>query len=220
MTQEINLKELELKAWTSVFQDGLYDLFLGWLILWMGIIFIIDDTGLSSPVLLAINMGGYLSSVALLYLGKHYITTPRTGRVRFGRHRLSRLVWVVLFVFLFVNGTFGLSLVAWSRQESLLGETLSPLVSPFLLGLFLLALFNLPAFFLDYKRLHFIGFMFAVPIPAGAIFRQFFGIELGFYAFLIPAAAVIAVGLVTFLRFLQQHLIPAIMREDNDHVTN
>jgi predicted Na+-dependent transporter len=129
-------------------------------------------------------------------------------------------VWVALFAFLLVNGTFGSSLVAWSRQESVLGETLSPLVSPLLLGLFLLVLFNLPAFFLEFKRLHFIGFMFALPIPAGAVFRQFFGIELGFYAFLIPAAAVIVVGLVIFLRFLQQHPLHVITRGENGNVTS
>jgi hypothetical protein len=68
MTQEIDLKELEFRVWTSTFQDGLYDLFLGWLILWMGIIFNIDDTGLSSPVLLAINMSVICSRSSYSFL--------------------------------------------------------------------------------------------------------------------------------------------------------
>ena len=219
MAQKINLKELERKAWTANFDDGLYDLFFGWLILWMGIMFGFDDTNLSTPVLFTINMGGYLPSVLLLYLGKRFLTAPRIGRVHYSRKRLSKLVWLTSITFLVVAVIFGLSLVAWSRQESLLGEMVSPLVSPFLLGLFLLVLFNIPAFVLEYKRLHFIGFMFALPIPANAVSQQFFGIDLGFLAFAVPSAAVMLVGLITLRRFLQQHPLPVIPTGENGNVT-
>lgn len=208
MSQEINLKELERRAWTSIFQDGLFDLFLGWQILWMGIIFWISDFGYSTPVMLTINMSGYALSVLLLYLGKRFITRPRAGRARFGIKRLSKVMWVTLVTFVIMGVVFGLSLVAWSREDSLLGQDLSPLVSPLLLGLLLLMLFNLPAFFLEYRRLHFIGLMFALPIPAGALLRQFFDIDPGIYAFVIASAAVIAVGLVALARFLQRHPLP------------
>ena len=37
MTQNINLKALEKKAWRSVFQDGLWDIFLGLLLMAFGL---------------------------------------------------------------------------------------------------------------------------------------------------------------------------------------
>jgi len=219
MAQKINLKELERQAWTANFDDGLYDLFLGWLILWMGIVFTIDDYILSTPVMLVINMSGYLTSVLLLYLGKHFISAPRMGRVRYSRRRLSRLTWVTAVTFVIVTAVFGLSLRVWSGQESLIGEELSKMLSPFLLGLFLLVLFNVPAFFLDYKHLHFIGLMFALPIPASAVCKQFFGFDPGFIAFAIPAAAVLLLGGLTLRRFLQQHPLPVLPSGENGNVT-
>ena len=219
MAQKINLKELERLAWTTNFEDGLYDLFLGWLILWMGLVFMIADYVLSTPVMLVINMGGYLLSVLLLYLGKRFITIPRIGRARYSRRRLSKLTLVTAITFLVVSVIFGLSLRAWSGQESLINEELSALISPFLLGLFLLALFNVPAFFLDYRHLHFMGLMFALPIPASAICKQFFGFDPGFIAFATPSAAVILLGLLTLRRFLQQYTLPAIPNGENGNVT-
>jgi len=45
MSQTINLKELERKAWRSVFQDGLWDIFLGLLLLAMAIGALLSDIG-------------------------------------------------------------------------------------------------------------------------------------------------------------------------------
>ncbi len=216
MSQELDLKEIERKAWLSVFQDGLYDLWLGWLVLWWGVIYLLSRTDLSTPVMTIINLGGYSLSAIVLYLAKRFITVPRIGRVRFGRRRRSRLVLVGLIAAIIVNLAFGLTVLAIARQQSLLGESLSPFVAPLLLSLFFLVLFGLPAYLLEYNRLYLVAVMFALPELLRTAFQKFWGLNLGFLARAIPAAVVITVGLVTFLRFLREHPAPAIPAGEKD----
>ena len=84
MSHTINLKELERKAFRSTFQDGLWDMYLGFLLLTMGM----------GPVLPSLNKSVMWTLVILLMLsvlawlafwaGKKFITTPRMGLVKFG----------------------------------------------------------------------------------------------------------------------------------------
>jgi hypothetical protein len=217
MSQELSLKQIERKAWLTVFEDGLYDIFLGWLILWLGVIFTLSQSSLPDLLETVINLGVYLGSVALLRLGKRAITLPRIGQVKFGQRRRSRLTMAGVITFVLVALTFSLTLLAVVRDHSLLGASLSPLVGPLLLGLFFLVFFGIAAYFLEYKRLYLIAVMFALPEPAMAIFRQFWGINLGFWAFAVPAAVVIVMGLVILLRFLQEHPAPAIPTGEMSH---
>lgn len=43
MSQNINLKELERKAWTSYFQDGLWDMYLGLQLLAWGLAPLLEE---------------------------------------------------------------------------------------------------------------------------------------------------------------------------------
>jgi hypothetical protein len=209
MSQELDLKAIERKAWTSVFRDGLYDLFLGWLLLELAGVYLLTRTNLPDAALTAINLGTYGAGVALLYLGKRFITVPRAGRAQFGRRRITRLVLVGAIAFVIVTTVFALTVLAIVRQKSLLGEAPSPLVSPLLLGLFFLVLFGLPAFLLEYRRLYVIAVMFALPEIVRTLFWEAWGINLGVLARAIPAAVVIMMGLVTLRRFLREYPVPA-----------
>ena len=49
MTEKVDLRELEKKAWKSTFQDGLWDIYIGLLFMGMGLytipqLFGLDDT--------------------------------------------------------------------------------------------------------------------------------------------------------------------------------
>jgi ABC-type sulfate transport system permease subunit len=123
---------------------------------------------------------------------------------------------VGLITAIIVNLTFGLTVLAIARQQSLLGESLSPFVAPLLLSLFFLVLFGLPAYLLEYNRLYLVAVMFALPELLRTAFQELWGINLGFVAREIPAAVVITVGLVTFLRFLREHPVPAIPAGEKD----
>jgi hypothetical protein len=206
MIQELNLEEIEQKAWLTVFRDGLIDLWLGWLLLWWGVMYLVAQTDLSTLVMTSINMGGYTLGLLALYLGKRRIILPRTGRVQFGRLRLIKIAWTGVILFVLVNGCFCLTLYTLSRQESLLGESLAPFVSPLMLGAFFLLLFGLPGLILGYRRLYVVAILFAQGEILRTAVREIWGTDPGSFPFRAAGAAVlITMGLIAFLHFLRTH---------------
>jgi len=210
MSQELNLKEIERKAWTSVFSDGLYDLWLGWLLLQMGGVYMLSKLSISDPLLTVINFGTYILSLVLLRLGKRLITLPRMGRVKFNQRRQSRVRLVIAITFIIVGLSVALTLTAIVRQKSLLSEQLSPLVGPLLISLFFLIFFWTAAYFLEYRRLYVVGIMYALPETILAVFAEYWSIGFAILAWVIPAAVVIGMGLITLQRFLHEHPAPVI----------
>ena len=215
MSQRLDLKQIERKAWTSTFQDGLYDLWLGWLILWLGVIYVLSQLNLPWLVETSVNMGVYLLSLVALRLSKRHITTPRIGHVHWGPRRRARVRWVGVILFILVGVTFALPLLGIPALKDLY-----PLFGPFALGLFFLLFFGLAAFFLDYPRLYVIGLMFALPEPLMALCRLLWNFNPGFWAFLTPALVVIGMGLVIFRRFLQEYPVPDISESGVSHDQN
>ena len=83
LTQNINLKVLERKAYLSYHQDGLIDSFIGLFVLIFGIGMAFDIS----------YIGGVLPplGIALYAAAKRIITIPRIGLVRFGPERTLRM---------------------------------------------------------------------------------------------------------------------------------
>ena len=208
MQQNINLKELERKAWRSFFQDGLWDVYLGLMLMAMAVGALISDVGGSKGlqymvyfILLALAMLG-------LWAGKRFVTVPRLGRVKFGpkgkarRKRVMTLlvfsvgVGAVLFVltWLFTKGNFqGLPLrhivpVVWIANA--------------------LIVFGLGAYFLEFERLYLVGLMYALAVPLDEALTALLHLDLTFLAFGLPAAVILVTGLVVFVRFLRAYPLP------------
>ena len=100
MSQQISLKDLERRAFRSTFQDGLWDIFLGLLLLNMGGGTLLGGSGIS-PVWSMVALTAFAGAVLLFFwAGKKFFTTPRLGSVEFGPQRKSKLkrVRVVLFL--------------------------------------------------------------------------------------------------------------------------
>jgi hypothetical protein len=97
--QKIRVKEAQQKAWRSVFQDGLWDIYLGLLLLTMGIGDLLDNMDLTKTRYYTIFFGIYAVSLLLLWAGKRFITLPRLGRVKFGPAGKTRRNKVRLLLF-------------------------------------------------------------------------------------------------------------------------
>ena len=97
MSQNIDLKQIERKAYTSYFQDGLWDIFMGLLMLGMGIT-IAFESEILYGVVLAI-------AVLVVSVGRKLITEPRIGRAKFGMARKIKLGIIV--VVLTISSLFG-----------------------------------------------------------------------------------------------------------------
>ena len=213
MSTTINLKELERKAWKSFFQDGLWDIYLGLLLMAMAVSALLSDAGFSKAGHYTIYIGLILVSALVLWTGKKFISVPRMGRVKLGPKGKARKKksMILLTASLFVGAAlFLLALVVKDRRPEWLDVSL---VFPAGYALNMLVVFSLGAYFLDFNRLYLIGLMYALPVPVDTLLHELAGIDASFFAFAVPAAVVLAIGIVLFVRFLRDYPVPALPAE-------
>jgi len=208
MAQGINLKEVERKAWRSFYQDGLLDIFLGLLLLAMAIGALLSDIGMSEAGSMLIYLGLILLAMPVLWAGKRFITAPRMGRVKFGPKRRRRLnkVSVILAISVLVGVVF---FVAAQAVTGNLSKWMTlEFIFPAGWVVNCIVVFSLMAYFLDFSRLYVIGVMYAIPVPLDIMQREFTSIDLTFCAFGVPAAVILLMGAVVFIRFLRDYPLP------------
>ena len=159
MTKEINLKEMEKKAWKSCFQDGLWDILLGLIILGFGIAPLIEEiTGITYLIsyILLLSLG-YI----IFYSGKKYITVPRIGNVKFGSKRKLKKIKVVLI--LVISVIFGLAAIVLT-QIDIKPYNIDVSIWGIIFAINALIVFSLMAYYLDFPRLYIYSIFFAISI--------------------------------------------------------
>lgn len=210
MSRDINLKELERKAWRSVFQDGLWDIYLGLLLMALAIYALLSKTKLPEAQQMVIYIGLMALSMLVLWAGKRFITLPRMGRVKFGpRGKTRRRKAAVLLAISVLVGALVSIVTSLALKGNLSDGLPLHLVVPAAWALNMLVLFSLGAYFLDYDRLYLIGVLYALAVPLLIWLDEFAGIKLGFIALAVPAGIILIVGLVVLVRFLRDYPLPA-----------
>lgn len=205
MTENISLKEVERKAFASAYQDGLWDIFIGFVLLaW------------AFAPLLSPRLGDFWSSAVLfgswpfvflaIWWVRRVVVTPRVGTVRFGSWRTGRMIRfnVVMLVFLSFSAILGMVL---ALNFAVLPGWLH--AAPF--SLIVLIGFSVAAYFLDFTRLYVYGILFALSPLVGRWLRLQWGIPHNGYplTFGISAAIAMVVGVTKFARLLRDHPVPA-----------
>jgi hypothetical protein len=191
--QDINLKELERKAWRSYHQDGLWDVFLGFMLLALGVYALTD----SSTVHLLLT----LSALGVFFVGKRFITVPRMGLVEFGAERKVKKMKIaavltmtfLLGLALYVVVTLSSGALEW------LGE--QPVLFPVGVGVMIVSVFSLMAYWLDFERLYLMGLVFAVAFTTMMLLHNPI-------VFFLAGAVVLVPGLFIFVRFLRRYPLP------------
>ena len=210
MSRDINLKELERKAWRSVFQDGLWDIYMGLLLMALAIYALLSNTKLPEAQQMVIYIGLMALSMLVLWAGKRFITLPRMGRVKFGpRGKTRRRKAAVLLAISVLVGALVSIVTSLGLKGNLSDGLPLHLVVPAAWALNMLVLFSLGAYFLDYDRLYLIGVLYALAVPLLIWLDEFAGIKLGFIALAVPAGIILIVGLVVLFRFLRDYPLPA-----------
>jgi len=211
MLTSLNLKEIERKAFRSVHQDGLWDIYIGGIVMSMTVFANADDGENFTSQRLVIYMLGMLVFGLLFWGGKKYITVPRLGLVKFGAQRRRRsltmaiiLAGIVLLQILFVAGTALLrSNPDWARQLGLglsdpdYGRLLVAAIAALFVGPSMLLI----AYFTDFPRGYYIAIIMSLAVFALVWFGE--------AVYLIAASLLIIIpGVVLFARFLRQHPLP------------
>jgi hypothetical protein len=206
MNEKINLKDLQRKAWRSMFQDGLWDIFLGLLLFNMAFGTLLDETTISHGLRIGIYIGVEVLAVLLMFLGKRYITMPRMGTATFGQYGKVKRNRVQLLLF----GSFLLGLIAWLVFSGGGDTGVAGISRAYFGAIFwvvnMLVVFGLAGYFLDFSRLYLIGFLYAVSIPLDIFIRKTWQTDVfAFYVFGIPALIILTIGVSLFVRFLRKY---------------
>ncbi len=204
MNMQINLKDAERKAFRMKFQDGLWDVFLGIVVLQFAIVPIFTDLGwgdfLSSMAMLPI----YLVSWLVIRKLKSALITPRLGLVAYQQERLRKVnkITLMMVVTLVLGLIFGLLLY--------IGGEFGEWFYPVLLGLVVLTTFSAAAYFLDLPRLILYGGLAGLsPVIGQMLYKTINAAHHGFpITFGISGSLMIIVGLVLFVQFLNKYPLP------------
>jgi hypothetical protein len=153
MTEQLDLKEMEKKAWRSTFQDGLWDIYFGLIIMGIGFSWLGRFLGLPETVGVMVTLITWdIGAMVILILGKKFVTTPRMGFVKFGQVRKKRNKFLALFLGVmvaFTITTFVFTLLGIFQLQ------LPGFLVMLLIGILFITLpFSLIAYFLQLNRLY------------------------------------------------------------------
>jgi len=210
MSQNFDLKKIERKAFRSVNQDGLWDIYIGGLMLVLSLMFSIPESGEGRVTNTGLALLGVAIMFAFFQLGKNYVTAPRMGQVRFGAERQKRKIrlgWIMGAYVLVTLGMFLFSLYVWNTSASgrivdlSLGSSLERVFVASLAALIAGTSMIVISYFKEFIR----GYYIAVLMGTGF----FFTLLLDMITPMIVAGALILIpGLVLFINFLRQHPLP------------
>jgi hypothetical protein len=206
MTNHVDLKKLERKVWTSFFEDGIWDIYLGIMLLTMAIGALLADTGAPKAKIMIVY--GCLIGVAFIFLciSKLFITLPRIGRVNFGPKGKARKKKAnVIFAISALIGLVVFILFSRIVKVPWLSGLPMDVVFPAIWVGNMLIVFSLAAYFLRFRRLYLIGVMFAVGVPLDILLTELTHLDLSFVAFGAPALVIMIMGIIVFVRFLRKY---------------
>jgi hypothetical protein len=210
MSTQLNLKEIERKAFRSTYEDGLWDIYFGLIVICMSI-FIYRPASGYSPMNIILALLAMSVAYSLFWAAKKYITVPRMGQVRFGDIRKKKKTTMTVFlsfVVLVQLILLGLTTLGWLDPEVsarvngfLKSRDLMDLTVALIGSLIVVSGMTLTAYFSDFPRGYFIAAMMAL-----AVFLMIY-LNQPAYPILIGVLMIIP-GAVLFFRFLKKYRLP------------
>lgn len=205
MTENINLKELEKKAYGFYFKDGIYDMAYGTLLITFAI----------APILREIIYLGYIifliiPAPLIILLGKKYITVPRIGIVKFNKNRVKKQKRIILISSILIPFTiFLLFLTVIEVFPGNIGTMLGGYAIPVGAGVFAIILLSAVAYSIDFPHFYIYGIIIGLGIPFADILHKIIGPPMdSLIAFGITGIVLLIFGIVTLSKFLQKYPIP------------
>ena len=206
MTEQIDIKELEKKAWKSTFQDGLWDIYIGLILSSLGFSWLGSFFGLPETIGNLITLFSWdIGAMGILLLGKKYITQPRMGLVKFGPRRKKKKK--KLTVFLVLNVVILIITVLLTMLGFLQLLIIPGFLFMLAVGLiFITVPFSIIAYFLQLKRLYLYALLGGFSLFFSELLFPITGSPINdFVIFGVVGMIIIVTGLVIFIRFLRNY---------------
>jgi len=207
MSAMLNLKEIERRAFRSTYQDGLWDMLWGAIVMAMAISLHRPEDGYS-PANIIVATVVPVVAYGFFWVGKKLITLPRMGQVRFGpaRKQKGRTLAIILGIVVLVQvGIVGLTALGWldpqmgaKINDFLADHSLERLAVAALGSLFVGPAMILIAYFSDFPRGYYIAIMMSLAVFLMILLNR------PIYA-LIIGGLILLPGLVLFVSFLKRY---------------
>lgn len=209
--QDTDLRELERKAWTTYFQDGLIDILFGFILLVSILSSTLSNMGVPDVVRISIYVPLMFLCPAIYVAGKKFVTIPRLGLAKFGSERRARRKKVI--VGLIITQLVLLIILILSFLKAVTSGFLTSVI----VTLNILVALSLLAYYLDYPRMYIIAVLFAMTEPTYYYLQHHTNITyIGVIAYGVPAGIILIMGIVVFSRFLRRYPLPAKEEVDAD----
>ena len=207
MSAMLDLREIERRAFRSTYQDGLWDMCWGAIVMAMAISMHRPEDGYGPANIILATVVPVVAG-GLFWLGKKLITLPRMGQVRFGpaRKRRGRTLAIILGLVVLVQaGIVGLTALGGLDPQVgaqingfLADHSLERLAVAALGSLFVGPSMILIAYFSDFPRGYYIAVMMSLAVFLMILLNR------PIYALIIGGLIVLP-GLVLFVRFLKRY---------------
>jgi len=202
MNDKLGLKEVEQRVFQITFQDGLWDIYLGLLLIIFGLSPLLEYLGFgfsenwilifSAPVVIA------------FWATKKFISTPRIGSVKFAPSRKAKLrnVRIIIAFWLIVGIIFFVLTVTKKLSSSGINGFNAPLIAWVVLFLFG---FSLGAYYLNFNRLYLYGIFYAIPYPFLMQKHNLLLRNIGYITFFTFGGIMVLIGSILFIRFFRNY---------------
>lgn len=211
MHDMLDLKNLEAKAFRAIHQDGLWDIYIGGIVLSMALLSFSDESEAFPIGRFFLFLFGLGISYLIFWAGKKYITTPRLGQVKFSPKRQKRkhtlalvLSGIVLVQAIIVIGTVLLwQNPGWAANLGIdqADPNLERLIVAVIGALFVGPSVVIMSYFNDFLRGYYIAFILSLGVFSLIWFNK--------PIYLIAAGMLIVIpGLFLFIHFLRSHPLP------------
>ena len=198
MVEEISLKEIQRKVYMSLFQDGLWDIFLGLFILGWGLAILTEAVYLPGVTFIGIYF--------VIWGVKKWLTYPRIGYVRFSATSRRRITarFLILGVGVLLVGVMAAVVWGIGTRPQWLADYF-----PLIFNGILAAIVCFVAYWARVNRFY----LYAALIFLGAVFHLWLGIRWEF-GFIGAGGIIVLIGLVILIIFLRKY--PKMVEEAHD----
>jgi hypothetical protein len=200
MSQTMNLKDVERRAWTLYFEDGLWDLFFGFLFLAGGLRTLADS--LWSYLLVGVGL-------LIFIVGRRAITLPRIGVIKFGRKRRASRQKLLILILAAVVLTFAVLLLPF------LGLATPGTYAGLIFAIAVPLILAIVAYFMDFRRLY----GYAVLVAIFMMLTEMVSLQVGAMAQIVAGGIALLIGSWHLFHFMKKYPLPdeAFMGEGNNN---